>query len=154
MPSLVPSSSSTPGPPPINWYSAALSFLQPSTSTTPKRRDFQIFLSQQRSLLLRESCRNSSSPARPSSGSSRGFAKRMPPLHTGDASTMEKVIECFEVKVVDEESNCIWHPIRMWSQNSKERKNLGYCDGSNLNNRLAHIYAIKCGKTDVSPCKE
>ena len=86
----------------------------------------------------------------PPQGAVEALPTRMPPLHTGDASTMEKVIECFEVKVVDEESNCIWHPIRMWSQNSKERKNLGYRDGSNLNNRLAAYYAIKCGKTEVS----
>ena len=61
-------------------------------------------------------------------------------------SVADVVVESFEIKVIDIDAKCVWHPICAWPTKAKERKNLGYEDAAGLNNRLKAYYAIKCGQ--------
>lgn len=76
-------------------------------------------------------------------------------------SAADIIVECFEIKVIDEAAGrtwhpirSTWHPIRMWPSMAKERKRLGYDDATNLNNRLKAYYAIKCGKYSADELKD
>ena len=87
----------------------------------------------------------------PPEGEVEALPPTMPKLYEpkdGDPprSAADTVVESFEIKVIDEAANCVWHPIRMWPTKAKERKNLGYDHAAGLNNRLKAYYAIKCGQ--------
>lgn len=87
----------------------------------------------------------------PPDGEIESLPPKMPKLYApkeGDPprSVADVIVECFEIKVIDEAAGRAWHPIRMWPSEAKERKRLGYDDATNLNNRLKAYYAIKCGK--------
>ena len=87
----------------------------------------------------------------PPEGEVASLPPKMPRLHVpknGEPprSVADIVVESFEIKVIDEDAKCVWHPICMWPTNAKERKNLGYKDAAGLNNRLKAYYAIKCGQ--------
>lgn len=56
----------------------------------------------------------------------------------------DRVIEIFEVKVVDEGNNTVWHPLRLWEEDIREK--YGYSDSSNFTTRLNAYYAAKCGE--------
>ena len=95
----------------------------------------------------------------PPGGEIESLPPKMPKLYApkeGDPprSVADAIVECFEIKVIDEAAGCTWHPIRMWPSEAKERKRLGYDDATNLNNRLKAYYAVKCGKYSADELKD
>ena len=95
----------------------------------------------------------------PPGGEIVSLPPKMPKLYApkeGDPqkSVADIIVECFEIKVIDEAAGRTWHPIRMWPSEARERKRLGYDDATNLNNRLKAYYAIKCGKYSTDELKD
>ena len=79
----------------------------------------------------------------PPDGEIESLPPKMPKLYApkeGDPprSVADVIVECFEIKVIDEAAGRTWHPIRMWPSEAKKRKRLGYDDATNLNRLKAH----------------
>ena len=91
----------------------------------------------------------------PPSGHVQHLPKKMPAFYNlgNNRSLVDMVVECYEVKVIDEEAKCARHPICKWPTDAKDRKKAGYEDGANLNNRLAMYYAIKGGTESIEELK-
>ena len=87
----------------------------------------------------------------PPEGEVNALPQMMPKLYEPKGDELQRsvadiVVESFEIKVIDEDAKCVWHPICMWPTNAKDRKKLGYDHAAGLNNRLKAYYAIKCGQ--------
>ena len=91
----------------------------------------------------------------PPSGHVQHLPKKMPAFYNpgNDRSLVDMVVECYEVKVIDEEAKCARHPICKWPTDAKDRKKAGHDDSANFSNRLAMYYAIKGGAESVEELK-
>jgi hypothetical protein len=66
------------------------------------------------------------------------MANKVPKLRRyGGGTDRDKYVECFEVKVVDEEEGKVWSPIRRWNKNAFAK------DNGVFNSRLLAYYAVK-----------
>jgi hypothetical protein len=68
---------------------------------------------------------------------------KMPKLHRKLASVADEMIEIFEVKVVDEDNNRIWHPLYKWDKDARKKYRT---DPSGFGQRLNAYYAVRCGE--------